>query len=181
MGKISEAIMRATILGGRLLKRLKTEVGNGEVAQFDVFLKKETEYMVKGKVLKGRASATLSLVDEAGSAVRIYSGAKGKYFSVIPERDGLYRIRADVTGGLAGREPVTVLVTLYSHTFPGYAMLHITAASYQSAILASTDDRTVKRLPQTAAAARRQLDGASTMACCGLSENDREKGGCRKL
>jgi len=169
MGKIYEAIMLA-ILSGQHLKTFKKEVVPGEVAEFDVFFSKETEYMVKGKVLKGRGTPTLSLVDDTGSVVPIHSGAAGNYFSVIPQRDGLYHIRADVKQAGADREPATLKIVLSTQTMPGYARLHIAAASSVSTRRAFTDDELPKGQPARGARAKRELEGAGAMTCCGLSE-----------
>jgi hypothetical protein len=116
MGRISEAITRF-MLNEKLLQRFEEKVVSGEAATVDVFLKKNMEYVVKGKVLKGRGTPVLSIRDVAGSAVPTLYRNHEKSFSVIPEKDGLYRIGVEARTETDKREPVTLAVT-FSYNIP---------------------------------------------------------------
>jgi len=116
MGRISEAITRF-MLNEKLLQRFEEKVVEGEVKTVDVFLKKNIEYVVRGKVLKGRGAPVLSIRDVSGSSVPTLYRNHEKSFSVIPEKDGLYRIGVEAGTGTDKREPVTLAVT-FSYNIP---------------------------------------------------------------
>lgn len=145
MSKIFEVLMH-TLLGRQLLERLTKKAEEGGCAEFDVVLRRATEYFVKGKVLHGYGAPRLSLFNDRGSEVSVYGAAGGNYFTVIPEKDGIYRIRAEAGSGSADWRLATVVVTLSTYNMPGYAMLHIAAASGHPAE-ASPQETVPKGLP----------------------------------
>jgi hypothetical protein len=102
----------------QLLQRFKQEVTDGKAGTIEVFLKKGTEYIVRGRVLKNSGTPLLSCGDVNGFTVPThYGNGNGKYFSVIPEKDGPHYIRAAVKPAAVDQESATVMVTL-SRIFP---------------------------------------------------------------
>jgi hypothetical protein len=114
MNKLCEAIM-SIMLREKLLQRFEKKVTDGEVAKIDVFLKRGTEYIVRGMVWNNCGTPFLSLGDDAGLTVPTRNlNGNGKNFSVIPEKDGLYQIRTAVKSDAASEKSATVVVSLFS-------------------------------------------------------------------
>jgi hypothetical protein len=155
MSRVSEAIIRF-MFHERFLREFEKEVATGEVAIIDVFLKKGIHYTVRGRILKGRGTPTLSLGDTTGStAPTYYHSGKRKSFSVIPERDGLYRILVAVKPAPAGQESTTVAVTL-SCAFPVPQYIRGLAQPVL------TDDGLMKGLPEPETTVETQLERGVT-------------------
>jgi hypothetical protein len=132
MSRVFEAIMRF-MLKEMFLQRFEERVAEGETATIDVFLTKEREYIVKGKIVKGRGKPVLSLVDAAGSAVDYQYNDTGHCLYFTPDRDGLYRIVVTADHAAEGHEPVSVEVTLvYRFPIPKYITDSINTLSLES-------------------------------------------------
>jgi len=111
MDRFFDAIIRF-MMHERLLQKFKVEVAKGEATSIDVFLKKETEYIVKAKVLKGFGKPMLSISDVAGLDIQGYSNGMRNPFIVSPERDGVYHICVAVSHTDYIQESSAVEVTL---------------------------------------------------------------------
>lgn len=112
MGRISQGIVRF-FLQGDLLQRFERNVAKGETASIDVFLEKEKGYIVKGEILRHGETPKMSVWNITGHEVPTRHSNNGKYFSVVPDRDGTYSIRAAVRPDMNGREQVTVAISLF--------------------------------------------------------------------
>ncbi|OPY74555.1 MAG: hypothetical protein A4E64_02214 [Syntrophorhabdus sp. PtaU1.Bin058] len=110
MDRIFEAIKRF-MLQEVLLQRFEENVAEGKTATIDVFLKKGKEYIVRGKLAKGRGKPILSLLDVTGSVVKVRYGDGRNCLEVTPDRDGLYRIVITTDHAAEGHESVPVEVT----------------------------------------------------------------------
>jgi hypothetical protein len=116
MNRLGEAV-RGFLMRERTLQRFEKELREGETFSYDVFLKRGTLYVVRGGVSKGRAFAKVSLTESNGTTIPINTDKGGMYFSVVPEKDGLYQIRTAVEGTVKKGSPVTIRVALCS-AFP---------------------------------------------------------------
>ena len=89
MNRMTEIIL-LFIMREHFLHRFEEEVPTtGKI--IDVFLKKETEYIVRGRMKKGRGIPILSIADSNGNAAPVLYNDK-TCVSLIPENDSLYRI-----------------------------------------------------------------------------------------
>jgi hypothetical protein len=71
-----------------LLQSFKKEGKTGETLVFDIDLKKDTKYAVRGRVPKGFGQLRLSLKDTAGLTIPTYADPDMKYFFFITKKDG---------------------------------------------------------------------------------------------
>jgi hypothetical protein len=173
MGRVSEAMTRF-MLNEKFLQRFEEKVVKGEAATVDVFLKKNMEYVVRGKVLKGRGTPVLSIRGIAGSAVPAQYRDHEKSFSVIPEKDGLYRIGVEAGTEADEREPVTLAVTFsYYIPSPKYTMGSIETLPSELSWYMVVGDGPEKRSRETNAAAA--MEGSGTMVYNEMLE-DRKTG-----
>ncbi len=171
MGRISEAITRF-MLNEKLLQRFEEKVVNGEAVTVDVFLKKNMEYVVRGKVLKGRGTPVLSIRDVSGSAVPTLHRNREKSFSVIPEKDGLYRIGVEARTETDKREPVTIAVTFsYSIPSPRHTMGAIETMPSELSWYMVVGNDLGKKVRGTSAAV--EMEGCGTMVYDEMLENSK--------
>jgi hypothetical protein len=160
MGRVFEAIMRF-MLKEVLLQRFEERVAEGETATIDVFLKKGKEYIVRGKVAKGRGKPILSLVDVTGSAVDNQYNNAGNNICVTPDRDGLYRIVAATNHTVEGHGPVPVEVTLsYSLPPSQYVIDSIKTLPCESDWPGFKKYESTEEFPETEATAERECMGS---------------------
>jgi hypothetical protein len=111
MNRVWENIL-CVLMRERPLERMEKEVTKGTGLTFDVFLKKGIEYMVRGKIPKGRGVAKVSLGNADGLTTPVYGDRSGAVFTVTPEEDGFYHIWATVQPKAGNGRPVTFRVTL---------------------------------------------------------------------
>ena len=157
MSRVFEAIMRF-MLKEMLLQRFEERVAEGETATIDVFLTKEREYIVKGKIVKGRGKPILSLVDVTGSAVDNQHNDTGNNICVTPDRDGPYRIVVTADHAAEGHEPVSVEVTLvYRFPIPKYITDSINTLSLESDWPGFKKYESTEEFPETEATAERGM------------------------
>jgi hypothetical protein len=116
MNRLAEAVT-SFLMRERPLQRFEKEVAEGETASFDVFMKQGVEYVVRGNISRGKALAKVSLAGSIGSMIHVETQNGPTCFSVIPEKDGLYQIRAVVEPTVKKDGPVTLSVSL-SAAFP---------------------------------------------------------------
>ncbi len=113
MNRVCESIVRF-ILRERFLQQLEKDVIYGERTAISVFLRKGTEYIVRGRLLDGHGKLSLSLSGADPSATPVYySGDNGTCLSVIPQKDSLYDIWVSLrhAGTEKGFAPVAVMVS----------------------------------------------------------------------
>lgn len=173
MGKVSEAITRF-MLNEKVLQRFEKKVVKGEAATVDVFLKKNMEYVVRGKVLRGRGTPILSIRGVAGSAVHTQYRNNERSLSVIPERDGLYRIGVEVRTEEDAREPVTLAVT-FSYYLPSfkYVMNSVEILPGELSWYRLISDEPKEGLHETDATVEMENSGHGTMVYDEVSENSK--------
>ncbi len=111
MGRVTEAVRRF-VFREKLLQRFEKEVVAGEAATIDVHLRKGTEYVVEGAILKSRAKPVLSLGDVHGLARPCYVLDTQGRFYFTPDKDGFYTIRVAVEAAAARQEAATVSIAL---------------------------------------------------------------------
>jgi hypothetical protein len=151
MGRISEALMRLALQEQRL-RRFETRVATGKEMTIDVFLRKGTKYVVRVRVIKGHGTPSLSFGDAAGSAVSLRFSGNAKRFSVIPERTGLYYVRALVRPARTQPGLATVAITLSCVIpAPRYLTYQIVASSCGSIRPWFIDDGPAEGLPEEGA------------------------------
>jgi hypothetical protein len=122
--------LRSFVMREKVLQRFEKEAVTGSETGFDVFLKKGVEYVARGKVAKGKGIVRLSLGDSQDTTVPVYGDAKGTVLSVVPERDGVYRLGARVEATAKNADLLTVGVTLSSVATPSTYMLEPYMAAY---------------------------------------------------
>ena len=139
MSRVFEAVTRLMLREHRL-QAFERTVSKGEAETIEVFLKAGTEYVMRGRVLGGRGMPLLSLGDADGRAVPTQSADDNGSISVVPEKDGLYHVRAAVesTDGLGS---AAMAITLSSTAPLARYVTHIGRAM-------STVEETVEGLPE---------------------------------
>lgn len=171
MGRISEAITRF-MLNEKLLQRFEEKVVEGEAKTVDVFLKKNVEYVVRGKALKGRGAPVLSIRDIGGSEVSTQYRSSEKSLSVIPEKDGLYRVGVEVRTEAGEREPVSLAVSFsYNIPSPRHTMGSIETLPSELSWYMVMGDEQEKRSRETHGAA--EAEGSGAMICNEMLENSK--------
>lgn len=165
IGGIFETMARL-MMRERFIQMFKKEVGDGGVIEIEVFLNKETEYVVRSRVSKGHGTPTLSVLDGAGIAVPVHRSAKGRRISLIPERDGLYNLRVDAGLGTT----VTVTLSRYDYALPTYYMQEIESSSYGLFRPAAKKNRFAEMAPQSGATTKTERENSEGMVCLQMSE-----------
>ncbi len=126
MKRLAE-IVKNIVTRESVVQRFAREVAPGSETGFDVFLKKGVEYVVRGESSRGPGSLRLSLSEKAGAVAPVYADRKDTFLSLIPEKDGVYRIKAAATG----TGPLSVKVVLSKVTTPNtFSLEPYTATPY---------------------------------------------------
>lgn len=109
MNRVSEFLVRF-FMGQRLLQRIEKEATEGEVPVCDLYLKKGSEYEIRGCLANNAGEMELSIRRIPEIPIRTFTYKRG--FGFIAPEDGVYQVWATIrrTGGeqLCGRATITI-------------------------------------------------------------------------
>ncbi len=82
----------------RTVQRWEQEMPVTGTSSFDVFMRKGTEYIVRGRIRGGNTPVEVSFEGPDGTSLQIRQEKGRVCFSIVPELDSLYRIKTHAIG-----------------------------------------------------------------------------------